>query len=194
MSEAGDKPSNATDRRIKSDRRLGRERRSGIDRRKIDLGPPDGVERRTGWERRISERRLRGDRRTPPPLAPTRPTLQGVMLGNLRLLVSRLYHHAERSRPAARDSERLLAELRQALLRPDPDLGRVGGGLESLEGSALAELPEFKLAQELLAHAGTEGPVPALSRHELVEVLHEILQSPLPPKPCAHAPKDRTRS
>lgn len=46
--------------RGKPGERRGRDRRRSADRRKVNLGPPDGVERRKGGDRREQDRRRNG--------------------------------------------------------------------------------------------------------------------------------------
>lgn len=118
-----------------------------------------GRERRTGWDRRISDRRARRDRRRGERRArvPTRPSLTAVALRELRQLASRLYIQVKRSpRPAKRVLTQL-AEIRAELLHPQPDLDTVADALERLAGSAASKLPEYELAVALLPAAGSSG-------------------------------------
>ena len=116
---------------------------------------PSGAERRTGWDRRISERRggqerrrrrnRRGSARDTPQVL-----LRWVAVNEMRHLVSQLYHQTKKMRRPSNRVLTQLAEIRTEFLRAQPDVARVGTVLKKLKSSSAARLPEYQLALELL--------------------------------------------
>lgn len=198
--KSGDKRSErrASDRRDSGDRRSGRDRRSEQDRRKKDGGPPPGMrERRTGWERRIAQQRSGGDRRSglDRRAVTAEAALRAVAVQTLRQLVSRLYFQASRVEKKSERALGLLAQARAELLTSKPDLDTVRDFLAGLKGSAVAKLPEYRLAKDLLsqiAPAKKGGKKAAkkkapFRRRDSLELLRETLAAPLKPSPSAAA-------
>jgi len=186
------------DRRDSGDRRTGKDRRSESDRRTKDAGPPAGMrERRTGWERRIGQQRSGGDRRSGLDRRDVTPeaALQAVAVQTLRQLVSRLYFQTSRVEKESQRALELLAQARAELLTSSPNLDTVRDFLAHLKGSAVAKLPEYRLAKDLLsqiAPAGKGGKKAAkkkapFRRRDSLGLLRETLAAPLKPSPSASA-------
>jgi hypothetical protein len=178
------------DRRQEADRREGRDRRLGNDRREKDLGPPPGVaERRTGWDRRIADRRSGGDRRSGLDRRDPTPEvlLRAVAVQTARQLVSRLYQQVSRSPRSSQRAKLRLETARSELLTRRPNLERVVKELDSLKSTAVAKLPEYGLARELLrplrnngnGKKGSKERGPILRRRDSLEQLRATLTAPL---------------
>ena len=139
------------ERREPSERRKrGRDRRSGKDRRKKDLGPGAvGLtkDRRTGWDRRISDRRSHGKHRRESERRVA--SLDYVALNTGRWLVSRLYK-AARSHEGLESAQSRLGEARTEILKVRPDLDFIAAVLKSLKKTPIAKFPEYELAEEVL--------------------------------------------
>ncbi|UCF40809.1 MAG: hypothetical protein JSW43_00240 [Gemmatimonadota bacterium] len=171
-----------------------------------DAGPPPGVrERRTGWDRRIADRRTGGDRRSGLDRRDPTPAvlLRAVAVQTARQLVSRLYLQVTRSPKASARARERIAAARAELLTRRPDLERVGKALDDLKSTAAAKFPEYGLARELLrplrgnhkGKAASKADTPALKRRDSLEQLRATLAAPLTPSvPSNGATRSRSAS